>query len=497
MSTSGLSILIDSNVFIAAASHSNEGHAYGDEAAELLRLSAQLGYRLMISHGTRADIARAGARREARERELSKFHVLHAVPIPTDLAQQAGFPAVRSANDEADLEVLAAYHAGLGTWLVSNDGKFRKRAKRVAVDPDAVLSLAEAIDSLRRFLDTPSQMPAATTVPAYTLNLDAAIFDSLKAGYPPSAEDLGFAEWWRTKVVADQRSAIILGEATDPEGVAILKDETHNDHRLTGRVTKICTLKVADDFTGTKRGEALLKAVLDHARLNNRDTLFVEVLPTIETLPGWLESFGFELVGGATTKRGEMVYAKQLKPPPGAAPLPALDHAIKYGPGSALISRVYLVPIQARWHHRLLPEADTQLSLDPLDEACGNAIRKAYLSNGNIRRLTAGDLLVFIRTGDGEAHGTSTGVVEATLASSDPNDIVGFVGARTVYTVDEIAQMCAKREVLAVRFRLDRVLAKPWPASTLVSEGVMKTTPQSFAAVHLEGIPWVTTQLGG
>jgi GNAT superfamily N-acetyltransferase len=493
----GVSVLIDSNVFIAAAAHPHEGHAYGAEAAELLRLCSQMGFRLLISHGTRADISRAGNRRASRERELSKFFVLDAVHIPDTLARDAGFPAAMSVSDQADLEVLATYHAGLGDWLVSNDGTFRKRAKRVVHDPDLVYSLAEALDSLRRFLNTPTQMPAVATVKAYQLNLDAPIFDSLKDSYPQTDQDQGFVRWWREKVIADQRPAIILGETNDPQGVAVLKDETAPDYGLTGRVTKICTLKVDDDFAGTKRGEALLKAVIDHARLNNRDTLFVEVLPTVHMLAGWLEEFGFRMIAKVTTSRGELVYEKRLVPREGDEPLSALAHAVMYGPGAALVDRVYLVPIRARWHHRLLPEADPQRSLDPLGEPCGNAIRKAYLCHAPIRQLQAGDLLVFILTGVGVARATCTGVVEGTMATRDPGELVRFVGSRTVYSVPEIQSKTSKGEVLAVRFRLDRVLPQPWRADTLRSEHVMVRTPQSIATARQEGIAWLRTQLAG
>lgn len=491
----GLSVLIDSNVFIAAAAHPHEGHEYGAEASELLRLCAQLGYRVMISHGTRADIARAGDRRASREKELSKFFVLDAVHVPAGLAGQAGFPPVMSENDRTDLEVLAAFHAGLGDWLVSNDSKFRKRAKRVVPDPDVVYSLTEALDSLRRFLDTPTLMPAVQQVKAYQLNLDAPIFDSLKDGYPPNGADPGFVGWWRGKVTADQRPAIILGETADPQGLAVLKDEDHPDYGLTGRVTKICTFKVDDDFSGTKRGEALLKATLDYVRLNGRDTVFLEVLPSVDTLPGWLEGFGFHPLSGAATSRGEAVYVKRLAPQPGDPPLPALGHAVEYGPGSAHAERAFLVPIQSKWHRRLLPEADWQLALDPLGEPCGNAIRKAYLCRSPSRLLLPGDLLVFILTGEGVARATCTGVVEDTLASSDPDSIVAFVGSRTVYSVPEIRSMTRSGEVLAIRFRLDRVLPRPWTADTLRSQHVMVSTPQSIATAQPEGVEWLRTQL--
>lgn len=491
-----MSVLIDSNVFIAAASYPYEEHAYGAEAAELLRLCAELEYQVLISHGTRVDISRSGNRRTSRVRELSKFVVLERIPVPVSLASDAGFPNVLSDSDAADLEVLAAFQAGLGTWLVSNDAQFRRRAKRVVPDPSLVLSLAEANDGLRRLLTSPSMMPAAETVNAYVLNLDATIFTSLKNNYPKTETDAGFLEWWRTKVVPQRRPAIVLGETNDPEGVAVLKDEEHADHGITGAVTKICTLIVADDFAGTKRGEALLKAVVDHARRNHRDTLFVEVLPTVETLPGWLEEFGFMELPGAQTSRGENVFVKRLEPDTSAGFLSPLNHAIRYGPGALLVERAFLVPVQDRWHQRLLPEAEAQLSLTPLVEACGNAIRKAYLCRSNSRRLIPGDVVIFLRTGSGEAQATSAGVVESVCVSSDPNHLAGFVGTRTVYSMSEIESLCSGREVLAIRFRFDRVLPETWSASTLRSAGVMVNTPQSVTQVRSQGVSWIRTQLG-
>lgn len=494
--TSSLSVLIDSNIFIAAADHPHVGHVYGPEAAELLRITSELGYRVIVSHGTRADIARAGERRVTREKELSRFYVVPAVPLPPDLAARAGFSTVRSPNDEADLEVLATFVAGLGNWLVTNDATLRRRAKRVVGDPDRVYSLPEVLDVLRRLRGVPTQMPAVHQCKAFELDLDARIFDSLKADYPPDGDDPGFEGWWRTKVVPDERPAIILGDPRNPEGLVVLKHEDAPEHGLSGSVIKLCTFKVDDDFAGTKRGESLLKAVIDYARRNSRYRLFLEVLPALESLSGWLESFGFEALPGVTTRRGELVYVKHLQPPSGAPNLPPHEHAVAYGPGSAWAERIYLVPIQARWHSRLLPEAEPQLALLAANEPCGNAIRKAYLCHANIRRLLPGDLLLFVRTDDGPARATCTGVVDDTSATSDPDALAQFAGSRTVYSQEEMESMCTEGEVLAIRFRLDRVLQAPLPAHQLVSAGAMMKTPQQTAAVRQEGMAWLRAKLG-
>lgn len=491
-----VTILIDSNIFIAIAAHGADGHEWGQAASEMLSLAAQLNYRVLLSAGTRTDLLKSGELRAQREAQLAKFHALNRVPLNRPAGVTAGFPIAISGNDEVDLEVLSTFLTGAASWLISNDGTLRKRAKRVT-DPDTVYSLDEALDALNRLIARPTVLPAVSTVPAYTLSLDAPIFTGLKEGYPPTGEDPGFVRWWRTKVAADHRLAIILGEPGNPEGLAVLKPEDYPDHGLTGRVLKVCTFKASDETPGSKRGELLLKAVIDHARRNDRDVLFVEMFPALESMRGWLEDFGFESVAGAATARGELVYAKHLAPGPDAPALAPLPYNIAYGPGAVMVDNAFLVPIQSKWHHRLLPEADPALDLWPMFDACGNAIRKAYLCRAPTRQLRPGDLLAFLETGTGSpATVTCVGVVEGTLVSEDPARIVGYVGARTVYTAAEIAAQCAKGEVLAIRFRLDRVLREPWAADTLRSNGVMTGTPQSITRVLEEGLPWVRNALG-
>lgn len=59
MTTGRFAVLIDSNVFIAAEAYGADGDPHGREAAALLRLVNQLGYELVVSHGTRSDLLQA------------------------------------------------------------------------------------------------------------------------------------------------------------------------------------------------------------------------------------------------------------------------------------------------------------------------------------------------------------------------------------------------------------------------------------------------------
>jgi GNAT superfamily N-acetyltransferase len=371
----GASIMIDSNVFIAAEDHGDDGHPYGATATSLLSLAARLGHRVCVSHGTRSDLLRAPAEvGDRRRRQLTKYHVLERVPDNRII--RAAFPTHLSPNDSADLEVLSSFATGVTTWLVSEDRRLRRRARSVGIE--RVYDLDQAVELLQALsTPTPARLPAAERVPAYTIDLDAPVFDGLKSDYAGE-----FEAWWRGKVVPEDRPAIVLGRAGAPQGIAVLKAESPAPHGWDGPTLKMCTFKVAEGYQGGKRGELLLKAVLDLARADGHASLYVEVLPDKEDLVSWLEQFGFAVVPGLTASRDQLVLRKALRPTTSDDPLDPLEHAVRYGPGSVLIDAAHAVPIRDGWHHRLLPEADPQDDLFAGQEACGNAIRKGVPLSG-------------------------------------------------------------------------------------------------------------------
>lgn len=486
-----VSLLIDSNVFIALEDHgTDEGHVHGSGAAELVRLASKLGYQLKISHGTVSDLGEAKADlRARRQRALEKFEVLEPAPISPEA--RSAFPATLSVNDAADLEVLSTFATGVATWLVSEDRRLRGRAVQAQIDN--VLSLDEAVELLRSLNDpVPISIPAVSEVTAHTVDLTAGIFTSLRDDYAD------FNAWWR-KVVAEQRSVLVLGKAASPEGLAVLKPEPDCQYPLGTGTIKLCTFKVdeAFQFQGGKRGELLLKAVIERARTDQAEAIYVEVLPQKVELLDWLEQFGFNALTGVTAANGQLVLAKRLSPLPDADLLAPLEHAVAYGPGSIRLLKAFAVPIRAEWHRRLLPEAEDQPSLFAGHEACGNAIRKAYLSKSRITRLRPGDGLLFVRTGDGASRITTVGVIEETLRSPAPEEIVPYVGRRTVYTKAEIEQMCQVGQVLAIRFRLDRVVDDPPLFSELVAAGGLGGPAQTLSQIRKEGMAWVHQRLVG
>ncbi len=126
----------------------------------------------------------------------------------------------------------------------------------------------------------------------------------------------------------------------------------------------------------------------------------------------------------------------------------------------------------------------------------GNAIRKAYPCHTVTRQLQPGSTLLFYRSRDAKAI-TCVGVVEDTLVSSDATRVAAFVGQRTVYSLQEIEKMCQHAEVVAIRFRQDRLLRQPIYRAEMVSEGIANRAPQSIQHVASEVIPWLTARMEG
>jgi hypothetical protein len=402
-----------------------------------------------------------------------------------------------SANDEADLGILAALEAGAADWLVSEDNRLRRRAVRAGLREN-VFSVYDAVQTLRGFSHKPIKYPSLTQARGPQLNMGAHIFQGIREDYPE------FDSWWRTKVCADDRPVLVVGELSNPQGVSVLKIESDEaPHGLQGRVLKICTFKVDELAEGSRRGELLLSGSLEYARSNACGLVYVEVLPRRQSLKEWAKLFGFSQLPDRTTTRGEIVLFKDLRGSSDTSgSLSALKYNIAHGPGRLVVQNPTMVPIQVHWRRRLLPELELQPTLFPIDEPCGNAIRKAYLCNAPIRSISEGDTLLFYETDAPSGphrrcrHAVvSLGVVESTLVSTDPSAIVRLVGNRTVYPPKEIHHLCSKGEVLAIKFRHDRVLKAPWGYSELVAREVLKGPPRTIMTVKGEGVEWIRATL--
>ncbi len=503
-SDASLRFLIDSNFYIALEPYAGNLEAGQRSAASVVRLAAEQGHTLLVHPATRDDLLQATdpGLRQQRLAELEKFPRLAEGRIPAALTSLLGEPTSGS-NDHRDLRLLAALHQNAATYLITDDKRLHRRAGRAGLG-ERILALADALVMLEQLTPaTPTPPPRVQIIAPYALDADQDIFESLRRDYD------GFDEWLNTKVRTDHenRDCFVIEENVSYAALTIVKRlESDCSYSLPQPVTKIATFKVSNSYVGSKYGELLLKSLFHTANRRGTASLYVEVLPKHEGLIELLGRFGFK-DESHRTGRGELVLVKRLKPPPNSEPLPALMHHITYGPPAVSISgSVFMVPIWPQWHDQLFPDAPRETSLgeqlelmtpDLSTHPWGNALRKAYLSNSPSNQLAAGDVLLFYQS-RGPANVSAVGVVEATLRSADPIEIMAFVGGRTVYTPTEIADMCSSVSgVLAILFRQDRFVEPAWTLAELQAHDVVTGWPQSVTRVRAKGAQWVHERLAG
>ncbi len=336
--------------------------------------------------------------------------------------------------------------------------------------------------------------PVVETVKLYSISDTDPILQSLRDDYP------GFDKWL-SKCKREHREAwVIRGSTGDLAGICIFKDENGQVFGMTGKILKLSTLKVSEFSPGNRYGELLFKTAFNFAAQFDFDFVYFTVFEKHQGLIELADSFGFQSLE-VRTGLGELVLAKNRRPnDEDRQVLGPLDFHIKYGPPAIKTgvgaATFFVVPIRPEFHSLLFPEAEKQLPLllPSQDKPFGNSLRKAYLCHAQCRQLAPGDNLLFYRSQDVRSV-TALGVVESTLVSREAQTIARYVGNRTVYRFDEIDAMCLEGEVLAILFRLDRLLVPFVGLPELTGNGALRGHPQSIAKLREEGLEWLAQRI--
>jgi hypothetical protein len=483
--------LLDTNVLIPAEPTSSEDIEFTTAAAvDLLNVLSQGRHGVFVHPASLTELAgdRNTERARVRELLLRKYTKLQpAPPLSVRLVAALGSPRPES-NSAVDLLLLSVVDADAVDYLVTEDDGIHRKARRVGLG-DRVLTLADALVTVRSLFPTlPEPPPLVSSLLAYQLKESDPIFGSFRSDYPNF-------DAWLARCKREQRRAWVIEVGPAYAGVCIVKEETPNEYGLAGRILKICSLKIADQFHGYRYGELLLKTIFRYMVENRYAGVFVEVFAKHDALLSLLGDFGFMDV--RESAKGERVLFKELAATADEAHhMGALDFNRKYGPHAISLvgANAFVVPIRPKYHRLLFPDLEAQLMLATESNPFGNSIRKAYLSHSKIRKVAPGDLLLFYRSM--EAQGVSAiGVAEESLVSSDARQVARFVGKRTVYSYGQIEEMAAK-PILALLFRLARTLAPSgWNLDLLKRAGIVRAPPQSFVQVPEGAVNWIATQL--
>lgn len=429
---------------------------------------------------------RQDQRRQARELLVQRYLVLERPPEITSELELLVGAASPDSHDEIDNKLLAALFGEAVDLLVTSDARLLRKAERAGLrnrvgTPIEILKRIQARRSRKAI-----PRPGIRFAHSYELNGQDAIFDPLRNEYQD------FDNWF-SKCKREHRPAWFIKRVDSSYGaVSIIKDEQPGGYSLPGKVLKICTFAAE---SGHGYGELLLKAVFDHAFLNSYDRLYLEVYPKHGDVIRLMKQFGFDDLGCESTK-GERVLVKVIsRTMIDRERMTPLEYNIQCGPQRVKLdgAPVFLIPIQSKFHRVLFPEADAQRDLFPGHFPFGNAIRKAYLCHANLKRVMPGALLLFYQSRRNQGI-YCVGVAEKSIRSCDPQEILNFVGTRTVYSIEEIEKQCAK-EVLAILFRHAVTLENEWPRTHLIEGGVIAAPPQSIVEVPQEALPWLKARL--
>nr|WP_240988742.1 GNAT family N-acetyltransferase [Cupriavidus taiwanensis] len=454
--------------------------------ANFVRLASIGGHQLMYHPANIADFER-DSNADRRERNLQRIRQYPALCDPAPCIWNTG---KIGPNDACDNELLYALHCDAVHALVTEDKGIHAKARARGLGA-RVYTVQTAEDWLKRLHETRQiVLPNIQDVPLHSLTpeLGGAFFDSLREGYPATADRDGFDLWFRRKAREDRRAWIYRNSDGALGAICIYQiqnDEVVNDagEVLLGPALKLCTFKVGESVRGRKIGELFLKAAFRFATGNKCQHIFITANAESQNyLIRVLLDFGFEEQGA---HRGDVVLVKPhpvIQPP--TEGIDSTLYVRRYFPHYRSDSSVqkFLVPIQPRYHEILFPDyAAIQPGLfAPLGHV-GNAIKLAYLCHAQTKSIRPGDVLLFYRTDDEKAV-TSLGVVERFEVSDDSTKIASLVSRRTVYSLDEI-DFLAKKPTKVILFRLVGHLHTPVRYEQLIRDGVVTGPIQSISKV--------------
>jgi L-amino acid N-acyltransferase YncA/predicted RNA-binding protein with PUA-like domain len=485
--------LIDTNIFIPLEP-GDIRHLEDNTTSvfELQRKVNESGCSLFVHPLVAREIARDrdSLRRALRTQLLDKYPVLKKPPaLSATVRDVFGSPA-ESSHDWVDAHLVECLAADCVHFLISEDSKLRKRAAALGLD-NRVHTIQEAIHLLKTFFDAvPTSRVIVNAALCHELSQDDPIFVSLAHDY---AE---FSEWFR-KCRREQRQSWVIRPVGERRyaGIAIVKREGDPPLPDAGKTLKICTFKISPDWSGRYFGELLLKTVFAFLTVNRYRSAYVEILPKHSSLIEMFESYGFS-ASAERTHRGEVRLLKNFLYYEDDLPaISPLQLNIRFGPHIVNFekSQSFVVPIQPRFHDILFGSDEGQIDLfDGLDP-CANAIRKAYISNSNIRKIAEGDLLLFYVSQSAKAV-IAMGITESTLVSTDPTQVAQHVSRRTVYSLEEIQRLCQK-EALVLLFREVSRFHPPISLNELKREGILAAAPQSILRLDKEKHRWVQKRL--
>jgi ribosomal protein S18 acetylase RimI-like enzyme len=486
-----MKILIDTNIFIPLEPFQEKDLEVGrQQILKIMEICRKNNIDVYLHPATKKDIQndKDEKRRNIRLGSISKYHILsHPPVVPTAMIEILGSPEIGS-HDQIDHDLMAAVYSNAVDFFVTEDQHIKRKSYRVGIQ-DRVVSIPEILGTFENLFPEPVFIPRnIERLPVYSINDHDPIFESLRKDYE------GFDKWL-DKCKKEHREALVVKKNERIAGLCLFNQETKDQPAGTfGKVLKINTFKVSENFGGSKIGELLLKSLLKIARSEDYDFVFLTTFPKQEALIAFLQDFGF-IKSVHVSKIEEYIFIKELKCVSGCSDLSSLEYSMRFGPGTEKPDAefFFIIPIQPKYSQILFPDYGHQPLLLHRDLPVENTIRKVYLSHSNLKEIEEGAVLLFYNSQE-EMSIFSVGIAEKSIRTSQYDELLRFIGNRSVYSIDQLQEQC-KKEVLAVRFRESRHLTQPIHYQELLQSKIISGPIQSIQKIKKESLPWLKEKI--
>ena len=482
-----MDILIDTNIFI----YREDDQVIPEPLQELERTLNSKGHRILIHPLSKEEIQR-DSDEERTKKALSKIETYADLDYPNypmgDGEFRKAVPEADYINDRVDNALLFSVFDESVDFLITEDTEIHEKGLRLGID-DQVFTIEEGRDF---FKEDPPEVRGPESIKRETLgDIDVTdpIFDSLRSDYEE------FEDWFKSH--PDRPAYINLKKDGSLGAILIIKpseSERIGDPPLSKRERlKISTLKVSEERRGQKTGELLLSIAIRAAVNHRNEEIYLTHYQEEEDyLVELINEFGFSKE--ATESDGEAIFIKRTRPGFGDKPTP-LETSTNYYPSYYDGRRVdkFLVPVQPKYHDKLFTSYSKRQS--QITEfagelhAEGNAIRKAYVCNSPVKKISPGDVLLFYQSRR-QKEVTSVGVCESVrYGLSDPDNVLRIVGKRSVFTEYEIQEI-ADKDTTVIKFRWHFDLENPVSWENLQEKEVIPN-PVTIRQLDDEGYQYI------
>ena len=485
-------ILIDTNIFI----YREDDQPLSEDLQRLLRILNEVNVTILI-HPLSIKELKKDKNEQRRITILSKIETYPVLKKPPQHKRDTDYINLigreKNTNDEIDNTILYTVYHDAVDFLITEDKGIHKKAKELKIS-DRIFLIQDALEFFTEYTrKKPIPAPPALKKD-YVYNLDAndPIFNSLRDEYE------GFDQWFK-KIARKGRECLVSYRSDDGIGSVLvykIENEPIEDckPRLPKRKrVKICTLKVT--HIGHKIGELLIKMCVSYA-INNQiyEIYLTHFTQQEDMLVNLISEYGFSKV--STKNNGEDIFLKKLTVEKDQHEnLSAFEIDKRYYPSLYDGEKVkkLIIPIRPEYHNRLFTDSkERQSSLTEYSGEFiveGNTIKKAYLTHSKIKKMVQGDILLFyLSKGKKQlSEIRSIGTIEEVHQGlKDSNDIIKFVGKRTVYSKEEIEQI-SQKPTTVILFQHHFYLEKPLSLNKLLKMNILSAAPQTITEIdHIQ-----------